>query len=336
MHAQSYRILFRYKQTEGAIAAPNHFWTLQAGTAAMNPSPQMTPYTIDFAKERILFTETKVSLEGIPFLYHAQYKQARQIYSIDFAEAFAWTKQQSSPKAPIFVCGMGRSGTTLLSRALQRLKALTIYDEPDVFTQLATRPQAIQPLLSFCAATLQQEKKRLILKQRSFVSFILREIYSVFPDAKLLFLYRDPVSWVASNLRFLLRYRIPERIVRPLVLAMFADYLPERDVQDLSLVEIVATTWLSFMDEARALEAEGIPILPVHYADFAANPSETLYKIFNYCNLSLDAVSQAAEAANEPSQAGTWLDDLPDVALSAKEIAQIEAVTRSYPKAFRL
>jgi hypothetical protein len=336
MLAQNHPIIFRYKHTEGAIATPKHFWMYQRGNSSIKPSPKITPYTIDFAKGRILFSETENSLEGIPFLYHAQFKQAKRLYTVSFAEAFDWARSQNRPQAPIFVCGMGRSGTTLLSRAFQRLNHLSIYDEPDVFTQLAAKPKMIEALLLFCTAAFQQDNKRLVLKQRSFVSFILRDMYRVFPDAKFLFLYRDAASWLVSNLRLILHSPIPERFVKPLIMGMFSDYLPKRDVRGLSLVETVVTLWLSFMEEAKALQAEGIPILPIHYSDFAANPTETLYKIFDYCALERDAVSQAAEAANEPSQAGTWLDDLPDIELNAKEIAQIEAMTAAYPKAFRL
>lgn len=331
MQAQSHRILFRYKHTEGAIAAPNQFFIRGQSPIDIAPSPTITPYCIDFAKERILFAETQESLEAVPFLYHAQFKQAKRLHSVAFAEAINWAKQQSTPKAPIFVCGMGRSGTTLLSRALHRLNSLTIYDEPDIFTQLAAKPET--ELIRFAVTAFQLGETRLVLKQRGFVSFILPQIHAVFPDAKLLFLYRDAPSWVASNLRFILRYRIPEPIVKPLVRDMFKDYFPKRDMSGASLVEMTAHAWMSFMDAASAYK---FPFLPIYYDDFAANPKETLYRIFDFCGLDRDAVALASEASKENSQAGTWLDDLPDVRLNEQQIVAIEKVTAAYPRDFRL
>ncbi len=337
MQAKCYRILLRRKLMAGGLASPHDFlsWPLGRQELPDQLPLTMTPYSLQLSHSRpehwrLILAETKESLVGQPFLYLAQYRQARRLLSVGADELQEWLRKQQVPTAPIFVCGIGRSGTTLLTRAFDQLPQVTVYDEPDVFTQLVAHPGDLAGKLAACVAAFHQPSTRLVLKQRSFVSFLITPIRQAFPDARILFLYRGAVPWVQSNLRMIGTVPLPRRAQCLLARSLLGDFVPNlREQRGLSLVELIAYAWVQFLEHYVKLRQQGTPVLAMHYDDLVGHPQAAMQAILSFCGLPASSLPQTLQAFSRDSQQGTFLakTSLSQRTLTSGEQTQINALT---------
>lgn len=329
MQATLKRMIGRWKLLRGTCAASTDFW-LWGGTPIQLPDilpENLTPYAVDYNKKEVLFVETPedYSLLGKPFMYHEQFKRAERVMTVTYDDWFKWVKSQPIPDKPIFVCGIGRSGTTLINRALHRLPDTTVYDEPDVFMQmLRLPPEERRTLLGATTKSLNQTGTRLVIKQRAFVSYAMDDILKTFPDARVLFLYRSTYDWIVSNMRLILRTPAPAGIVHEVVRMSFKRYLPALDPREfapLQMVEAGALLWLKFFERYTQLREAGYPILGVRYEDMIDHPETVLTQIFDFCDLPQTQVPEALKAFERNSQANTIYSrkNLADVELNERQ-----------------
>ncbi len=167
-------------------------------------------YCFDAVAERALFTLCD-DLPGVlkaPFLYEAQFLQAKQMVSIPFEQLDGLF---DAPAAnPSFVFSIGRCGSTLLS-ALLGAAGVQSVSEPDILTQLAELPEAARACLSpgttevlvrTCVGSLQAHcGNDVVIKLRSQCSRISTDIVQVCPGAKIIFMLRGRHDWARSRYR---------------------------------------------------------------------------------------------------------------------------------------
>ncbi|MEL6405661.1 MAG: sulfotransferase [Chloroflexota bacterium] len=329
MQARSQKIRARFKPVKGTVAIPQNFLAW-GGTEMELPDtlPQnITPYALDYNKREVVMTETPsdYNLIGEPFLYHEQFKNAQNIMRVSYDDWFAWMREQPMPEKPIFICGIGRSGTTLITRALDRLPQTLVYDEPDVYMQMVRlQGEEQRNILQASTASFNQHGTRLAIKHRSFVSYMMDTILDVYPDAKVLFMYRSTIPWVLSNMRLILRTPAPRGVVHEIVRYFFKRYLPHlnpADFRPLRMVEAGALLWLEFLGHYVELREKGYDILGVRYEDLIAAPESVMSQIFDYCELPQSQVPEALKAFDRNSQKGTIFsrDQLGDVKLTEKQ-----------------
>ncbi|MGJ3239842.1 MAG: sulfotransferase family protein [Anaerolineae bacterium] len=336
MRAVARSIIARNKFIKGTVANPINF--LKWGKTDINLPDilpdHITPYSLNHGKDEVHFVETapEYSLLGKPFMYHEQFKQAQRVLVVSHDEWFGWAQSQPDPDRPIFVCGIGRSGTTLINRALHRLPDTSVYDEPDVFMQMVRlSPEERYPLIHASSASLNRHGTRLVMKQRSFVSYMMDSILDVYPNAKILFLYRNTFDWIRSNMRLILRTPTPPGIVHEVVRLVFKRYLPAlnpAEFRPLQMVEAGALLWLKFNQHYANLIEQGYPILGVRYEDMVDDPDSVLPQIFDFCGLPLHQVETALPAFNRNSQAGTIFSrkNLAKIELTARQIRLIQGM----------
>src|SRR5262249_54676909 len=172
--------------------------------------PNLPLYCLDFDRRQALFVETApdCDLSRAPFLYQAQYDAARRLVRVPYETLHRLASEvRIDPSRLILIYSVGRCGSTLVSRAFNEVAAVDRVSEPDVFTQmlgywgardLAGAEQA--ELLKSCTL-LQCAPGRIrgasawALKFRSMVMEMGDLFYSVFPEAKLVFLYRNALPW---------------------------------------------------------------------------------------------------------------------------------------------
>ncbi|MFZ0832133.1 MAG: sulfotransferase [Mycobacterium sp.] len=120
-------------------------------------------------------------------------------------------------------------------------------------------------------------RKRWVLK--GFHSFRLKEFFAAYPDAGLIWLHRDPVQVAAS--RTMMMADILEGIVGPVDLRAAAKMHLE-----LTRQSIANTMTNPLVDDPR--------ILHVRYADFVADPVDTVGRYYRFADRPLTSEAEAA------------------------------------------
>ncbi len=329
-------IFFRNKFIKGTVANPINFWT-GAGSQIELPNAlprHITPYSLNYGKNEVHFVETPsdYSLLGKPFLYNEQYRNAQRVMVVSYDEWFKWMKSQPVPEKPIFVCGIGRSGTTLMNRAFHQLSSTTVYDEPDVFMQMVRlSPEERKPIIRASTASFYEPGKRLVIKQRSFVSYMMDTILDTYPDARIVYMYRNTFDWVVSNMRLILRTPWHAGIVHEVVRMVFKRFLPALDPAEfrpLQMVEAGALLWLKFNEHYTDLVNQGYPILGIRYEDLVAHPESVVSQVFDYADLPQSDVPTALNAFERNSQSGTIFSrqNLAEVELNKRQMDLIQGM----------
>ena len=131
--------------------------------------------------------------------------------------------------------------------------------------------------------------RRWILKSPDHV-FALDELKKVYPDARLVFLHRDPVRVLASVAK------LTEVLHRP-----FA-----RQVDRLEIGRQVSTSWLAGADRMCDVAASGDPVLHLHYRQIVSAPLEAVRAVYRHSNLVLTA--EAEERMRRWLRTGTALN----------------------------
>ena len=336
MRAKAKPILARHKFIKGTVGNPFNMFTWgETDITLPDTLPEnITPYILNYGKKEVYFVETPADLplQGQPFMYYLQFKHAQRLMIASYDEWFNWTKKQAMPDRPIFVCGIGRSGTTLINRAFHQLPQTTVYDEPDIFMQSVrfSNEERI-PFIKGTTAALNQPGYRPVIKQRSFVSYMMDSILEAYPDAKILYMYRNPFDWIVSNMRLILRTPTPPGLVHEVVRMVFKRYLPALDPAEfrpLQMVEAGALLWLKFNAHYTSLVEQGYPILGVRYEDLVDEPYSVVSQIFDYCELPQSDVDLALDAFEQNSQSGTIFSrkHLAEVELNARQTRLIKGM----------
>jgi hypothetical protein len=120
--------------------------------------------------------------------------------------------------------------------------------------------------------------RRWLLKSPDHV-FALDDLKRVYPDARLVFLHRDPVRVLASVVK------LTETLRRP-----FA-----RRVDKYEIGREVAAIWLDGAERMSRLVADGDgeQVLHLHYGQLIAAPLETVREVYEHCGLELTATAEA-------------------------------------------
>lgn len=176
---------------------------------------QITLYCLDDKNRLAVFLETPpdVELTGKAFYNQAQYRHARRLFSVPYELLHELAREKGNAfQNLVLVFSVGRCGSTLLSRAMNRLDSVTCLDEPDVYMDLTvlrprdgSRDAELGQLIESCTRLLYRpagtQIHTLALKFRSFSIELADLFYKAFPSAKILFLYRNAETWARSNAR---------------------------------------------------------------------------------------------------------------------------------------
>jgi hypothetical protein len=118
--------------------------------------------------------------------------------------------------------------------------------------------------------------RRWILKSPDHV-FALDDIREVYPDARLVFIHRDPVRVLASVAR------LTEVLRRP-----FA-----RSVDRVEVGRDVTASWVDGAQRMSALSGRDSSMLHLHYEQIVRSPLDAIRAVYRHCNLLLTEEAEA-------------------------------------------
>lgn len=358
MKAASFDIIEREMTSLIRLAGAGDF-QLQAGgqidATEILTNPAITLYSLDFENSQAVFVETapEVNLYRAPFLYFAQFENAQRVLTLPFATLKRLAQDIDLPgEKLIFIHSVGRAGSTLASQIFTQAEGVDSLSEPDALTTLVrARSQSWADeaeLAALLDATMRlicrtEAPKAWVIKGRSFVIELADWLHALYPGARHLFLYRDAESWLQSSLSAYMGDRVgPEVDMRSLengirqTLAPFTPLIAGFDTgQHLTIIDLLALTWLSTMERYERLNQEGIEMMAIDYMSWHTTPRETAIAMLDYANCLPPDLAAVYEALTRDSQAGSYLSQDAvsghKIALSANDHAQLQRRLQNHP-----
>lgn len=353
MQAHELIIDAKIKRHPFAIVSANDF-QVRVGSP-LNPrtileQPNQSLYCLDHANRQVIFVETppEIDLLQAPFYFIAQYEAAQRLVAVPYDTFHALAREiQVEQERIILFYSTGRCGSTLFSRVMNLEPSVVSFSEPDVFSQLVklrTARQAgeeeVASLLADCimlmsANAQRQGYDRYCFKFRSYVLSVSDLLYRVMPKAKLLFMYRNALTWARSFSRafgtsdvelatvlneFGFRYMTPS-----------VNRFLETHSNSIRWVEHLARMWVSTMQDSRWLMQQGAPLAPARFEDLKATPQPVIQALLAHCGLPMPDAEQLALLLAKDSQAGTMgAQDKQEPArrLTDTELAELDRLVR--------
>jgi hypothetical protein len=215
MLARILQIEEKVNRHETDIASIDHFRTKPGPmieAQAILTDPAVTLYCLDEGRREAVFVETPpdVDLMVQPFYFQAQYQHAQRLVTIPYETLHKLADLAGNGfQNLVFIYSVGRCGSTLLSRTLNRISTVYSLGEPDVHTQITalrprdgTRDADLTRLLRSTTRLLYKPRipktTTLAVKFRAYAIEIADLLYKAFPEAKILFVYRNAETWARS------------------------------------------------------------------------------------------------------------------------------------------
>ena len=364
MPVRQFNIESKHRRDIGFVASLEDF-TISDGEAvsasAIVDNTAVSLYCFDDVNRQAVFVElpNHIDLTQEPFVYQSQHEHAQRVFTLPLPLFNELAKALPTVRQPIFIHITGRSGSTLLSHALNASGLVKSLAEPDIVTQFASLRYQSDSVQEAELQELADSTMRFLFKdhhapgvQSHAVKFrnqgtLIMDIFqSVFPQGRNLFLYRDAVGFVASFQRILRKFDLPEsepfmewRVEMQAYLAGDLSHLSRYvggEQVELSMAQQLTLWWLAVIEWYVAQHNQGVPAMAVSYADLVATPEATLTAIFRYCGLSTDRVAQGLQAYTKDSQAGTRMArenplEVNRQGLTLEEETAVQAILSQHP-----
>jgi hypothetical protein len=182
-----------------------------------------------------------------------------------------------------------------------------------------------------CANARQRGFQSYAFKFRSYVLSVSDLLYQALPKARLLFLYRNALTWAQSFSRAFgasdaqLAERVSKlgfRFMIPSVNTFLSTH-----TQPIRWIEYLAHMWVSTMQDARLLQQQQAPMACARFEDLKAAPHAVIASLLTHCGLPMPNPDQLAAVLSTDSQEGTvGAQDRPQPVrrLADAELAELE------------
>jgi hypothetical protein len=287
----AYPILDRKKGNPSAPSKPGHFTFDRSSPLVAKDTAGLvfTPYAVDFEERTIVEVGVPRDLPPAqrPFFYLDQFHDAIALRHVPVRQAAELAPAQGDGAGHIFIFGIGRAGSTLVSKLLGATGIASV-SEPDILLDLGrgAAPEQLgvdmatwRRLYSYSLARIEAHfgrPDRLAIKFRAQSSnrFHTRALHRLYPRARFLFLFRDPMEWSAS---FVTKFGFEAETLK----------------------------WLlaENLRSAAMLKEQGADLQIWRYEDIKAAPEAFLVKCSGHAALSLEGL---AEVMNVDSQEGMF------------------------------
>jgi len=291
--------------------------------------PDISLYALDPARGRVVFVKTKAGSEifTAPFTYMAQYEQAERLLVMPFDVFHQLAAEVTLDDSRlILVYSTGRCGSTLVGHALMRGDAVGGYSEPDIYTQIqvlrahdgsndaeVTRLVESATKLLCAHAAAAQATSTFVLKFRNWTIHLGDIFYKLFPQAKLVFLYRSADGWARSVAR---SFGIFDPANADLITAinmllcavdpLYNSYAAAQGTP-FNAVEMIACMWIATLERYFVLRQQGISMVCVRYDELKRTPREALQPILDHCQIQVADLSGLEAVLEKDAQAGTLI-----------------------------
>ena len=326
MEAKRYTIEEKLKVNPVGVASPRDFRVREeeeVDARRLLNSPNVSLYCLDFERRRALFVETPsgVDLNEAPFLYQAQYENAVGLIEISF-ETFHLLAEEVDvdPACIIFIYSIARCGSTLVSQAFGAVEGVESLSEPDVCTQMlcewgvdhlegVEKANLVRSSILFqCAPSRAKGATAFAIKFRSQIIEMGPLLHSLFPEAKVVFLYRKVEPWARSMFRMMGRDD-PELPIslEPLRNVFGKSFRGTVDKAFATPLEILSLRRRATMEQSLKMTRLGIPQFIIRYEELMSSPQEAFAEMFEFCDLTGRNIENMDSILKKDSQAGSLL-----------------------------
>ena len=282
-------------------------------------------YCLDPESNSVVFVEKKpeVDLLNAPFYFIAQYEAAQRLITISYERLFSLASEVTIETSKVILFySTGRCGSTLFSHILNLNPKVISFAEPDVFSQLVmlrtkveSSKEEISSLLLgvtkiMCATAKLQGYDYYAFKFRSYVLSVSDLLFYTIPEAKILFMYRNALTWAQSFSRAFgptedeFKKRLQETGTFRYVIPSVNSHLLKHNNQ-MTWNEYLAHMWVSTMKDALWLKEHSSPLATASFEALKASPSSVIETLLSHCDLPLPHTEGLAEILAKDSQAGT-------------------------------
>lgn len=285
--------------------------------------PNVSLYCLDHANRQALFVVTPPDADLLqePFYFIAQYESAQRLIAVPYDTLHALAREvEIDPQRIILFYSTGRCGSTLFSHVLNLNPSIVSFSEPDIFSQLvmlrtsaANNDAEISSLLYdsimlMSANALTQGFEYYAFKFRSYVLSVSDLLYHSIPNARLLFMYRNALTWARSfsgafgssdDAAFEERLKSGFRYMIPAVNTHLTTHA------HITWLEYLAYMWVSTMQDTRWLIQQGAPLACARFEDLKREPQAVIQSLLTHCGLPMPDPAQLAQVLEKDSQAGT-------------------------------
>ena len=286
--------------------------------------PNISLYCLDHANQRAVFVETSpdADLLQAPFYFIAQYENAQKLIAVPYETLHELaTEREVDPQRIILFYSTGRCGSTLVSQVMNLNPAIVSFSEPDVYSQLVMMRTAGQSseaeiasllydsTLIMAANAQEQGYEYYAFKFRSYVLSVSDLLYRTIPQAKLLFMYRNALTWAYSFSRAFgspddnMGDRLEKSGFRHMIPSV-NEHLKTHN-NSMSWVEYLAHMWVSTMQDSRRLRQQGAVLAAARFEDLKATPQAVIQSLLAHCGLPMPDPESLADILAKDSQAGT-------------------------------
>ena len=281
-------------------------------------------YCLDHANRRAIFVEASpdIDLLQAPFYFIAQYGNAQKLIAVPYGTLHDLAQEvEVNPQHVILFYSTGRCGSTLISKVLNLNPSIVSFSEPDVFSQLVMIRTAghgtdseiasllYDSIMIMSANAQKQGYQYYAFKFRSYVLSVGDLLFQTIPQAKILFMYRNALTWADSFSR---AFGSPddnmgERLEKSGFRYMIPSVNKHLQTHDntISWVEYVAHMWVSTMQDSRSLRQQGATLASARFEELKAAPKRIIQSLLMHCTLPMPGPEQLADVLAKDSQAGT-------------------------------
>ena len=318
-------------------------------------NPHISLYYLDFESRQAVFVETPpdINLSLVSFYFVTQYETATRVLTISFDTMLKLADSLTANDSQlVFIHSVGRCGSTLASQLFAQIPSVFNLSEPDALTNLVVaRNNALcdeTELISLLRATVRllcqhSRATTIVIKGRSFVIELGDLLHTLFPKAKHLFLYRDAVTWLRSNLRaFGRRAEVTEeeealmekqrRGYLGALVPAISQFDPHRFLPHSGALSLM---WLTAMERYVGLCQLDIDTLAIRYSGWLQNPRETAEAMLAFCQSVPSDMSLVYETLKRDSQADTPLSrgilNQKDSMLADDDLAELQWHLQNHP-----
>ena len=320
---------------------------------------KLSLYCLDHERREAIFVElpTDRGLADAAFLYAHQYDMATRLLSMPYPEFLELSERLGDVERFVMIYMTGRSGSTLLSHALNQVKGVVSLSEPDVPIGLvhvqrakAASPEEMRALLRASVRFLFRKGDGSLpsvcaLKMRNESIQLVDLIRAAFPQGTSLFLYRDAIGWVGSMYRIFVRLNVPEwqtvseaRDTFDLCYGIDVDrFLPllGHDAPRINLIEFLTLWWIVVIEQYLEAVERGFEAAAFRHEDISRRPDRSLPEILRICQLASAEVEHAMKAYEQDSQASTPLSaataEEAHLTLTTEQTALVRTIVARHP-----
>lgn len=276
----------------------------------------LAPYCLDHKSRQVIFAETPpdIDVSLAPFYYQGQFEAATRLIATPYDLAHQMAMRANAHfEELVLLYSVGRCGSTLISKLWQRLENTYSVSEPDVFTHISQLRDVHQlndgeaaQLLETAVRLLYQPRRactRFVIKFRARCIDLAELMYSLYPAAKLLFMYRNAFDCIDSHVRVFGDEPVDEPTFRrafPLAQAAAAD-----DCHRLGRLGGPLVGWADGVQRYLAMRERGLPFAAVQYENLVRDPQRSIAQLLRHCAAPALSSEQIAEVMAGDVQAGT-------------------------------